>query len=175
MISFPGNIRLILLITLCFLFESCTTSGKIIMQPGERIDFIRVEKSDRRMYLYSGVKLIKTYNISLGRNPLGNKVQEGDNRTPEGTYTIEEKISKGQYYKYLRISYPDKDDRKRASLQGVDPGCDIMIHGLPYGYGWLGKLHLLRDWTYGCIAVTNSEMDELYEIIETGTPIEIVP
>ena len=160
--------------TIAIVLISCSSSAPII--PDDAcIDRIQVEKSQRKMHIYSRDKLIKTYHISLGRNPIGNKVREGDNRTPEGRYAIKDKIPHGQYYRYLRISYPDEKDRERAVSLGVDPGCDIMIHGLPYGYGWLGKLHLFRDWTYGCIALTNGEMDELYPLIDTGTPVEILP
>ena len=166
--------RLMILFIVSLAYFSCTTSA-IILPPGKRIDSIRVEKSRRLMLLSHNGERVKTYRISLGRDPMGNKKQEGDNRTPEGTYYIEEKIPEGKYYRYLRISYPDQKDRERAISLGVDPGCDIMIHGLPEGYRWLGKLHLLRDWTYGCIAVTNREMDELYTVIDIGTPVEILP
>ncbi len=153
---------------------SCSEAGSDFLYV-QKIDSIRVEKSRRLMHLLHNGKCIKSYHISLGQNPVGDKVQEGDNKTPEGTYIIDGKISEGRYYRYLSISYPDENDRDRANGLGVNPGGDIMIHGLPWGYGWLGRLHLLRDWTYGCIAVTNREMDELYTIIETGTPVEIVP
>lgn len=165
----------ICLVILCVLGLICSSAACGTNAQHEKIDSIRIEKSRRLMHLFHNGRHVKTYRISLGRNPVGDKVQEGDNRTPEGTYFINGKISEGRYYRYLCISYPDKSDCERALTQGVNPGCDIMIHGLPWGYGWLGHLHLLRDWTYGCIAVTNGEMDELYTIIETGTPVEIVP
>jgi len=140
-----------------------------------KIDKIIVEKSKRELQVYSNNKLIKTYKISLGRNSVGKKEFEGDNKTPEGEYVINDKNSNSKYHKNLGISYPNKQDMENAKRLGKNPGGQIKIHGIKNGLGWIGKLHLLKDWTAGCIAVSNKEIDELYDIIKVGTPIVIKP
>ena len=140
-----------------------------------RINKIIVEKSKRRLHLYFDDKLIKTYKISLGRHPVGDKEREGDKKTPEGHYVINDKNPNSGYYKNLGISYPNKQDIEQAKKSGKNPGGQIKIHGIKNGFGWIGRLHLLIDWTAGCIALTNNEIDELYEAIHIGTPIEIKP
>lgn len=139
------------------------------------IDKIVVEKGKRRLNLYSNDKLIKTYKISLGQNSKGDKEFEGDKKTPEGQYLINDKNPNSGYHKNIGISYPNKEDIKHAEKLGKKPGGEIKIHGLKNGLGWIGKAHLLMDWTAGCIALTNKEIDELYEVVEIGTPIEIKP
>ena len=140
-----------------------------------RATAILVEKQARRLTLFHGDRIIKTFPISLGRNPVGAKQREGDSRTPEGTYEIDSKNRHSHFHLALHISYPDAADRGRAALHNVPPGSDIMIHGLPNGLGWLGNLHLLRDWTDGCIAVTDPEIEEIWALVDTGTPIQIKP
>ena len=137
------------------------------------IDKIVVEKSKRKLYLYSNGKVIKTYRIALGRNPVGDKKFEGDKKTPEGIYYINDKSPNSNYHKNLGISYPNEQDIAEARKLGKNPGGQIKIHGLNNKYHWIGKLHLLTNWTAGCIAVTDKEIDELYEVIKIGTPIEI--
>ena len=139
------------------------------------IDKIVVEKGKRRMNLYYNDKLIKTYKISLGRNSKGDKEFEGDKKTPEGQYVINDKNPNSGYYKNLGISYPDRHDIEQAEKLGKTPGGQIKIHGLKNGLRWIGKAHLLMDWTAGCIALTNKEIDELCEVIKIGTPIDIKP
>jgi len=139
------------------------------------IDKIIVEKGKRKLNLYSNDKLIKTYSISLGRNPKGDKEFEGDKKTPEGQYFINDKNPNSGYYKNLGISYPNNQDIEKADKLGKNPGGQIKIHGLKKGLGWIGKTHLLMDWTAGCIGLTNNEIDDLYEVIKIGTPIEIKP
>ncbi len=124
---------------------------------------------------YAGDTLVKTYTISLGHQPEGHKVQQGDSRTPEGVYTINDKNPNSGYYKNLGISYPNVADRARAEKAGQSAGGDVKIHGLKNGAGVLGKLHRWMDWTQGCIAVTNEEMEELYAHTPIGTVIEILP
>lgn len=140
---------------------------------GLTIDRIVVEKSLRRMTLISGGAPIKAYSISLGRKPVGAKEREGDRKTPEGRYTITEHFAPSAFHRSLRISYPDTSDIKRARKIGVGPGSDIMIHGMRNGFGWSGRAHLWIDWTAGCIAVTNPEIEELWRIVPDGTLIEI--
>jgi murein L,D-transpeptidase YafK len=113
--------------------------------------------------------------IALGGSPVGPKEQEGDRRTPEGDYTIDGKIRRSHFHLALHVSYPDAEDRSPAGTHGVLPGGDIMIHGLPNGLGWLGDWHLLRDWTNGCIAVTDQQIEEIWALVDTGTLIRIRP
>jgi len=134
---------------------------------------IVIHKSDHKLILYKGEQVLRTYKIAIGKEPEGNKVRVGDNRTPEGVYRIDWRNKKSGYHRALHISYPNSEDAERAKKSGSDPGGDIMIHGIKNGFGWLGGLHRLVDWTQGCIALTNSEMNELWELVPDGTPVEI--
>jgi murein L,D-transpeptidase YafK len=140
-----------------------------------KADLIVVFKSQRVMKLYQNNRELKSYKIALGPSSKGHKQQEGDKKTPEGNYSICGKNPKSTYYKSLRISYPNEADRKAAAKRGVSPGGDIMIHGLWNKLAFLGKAHVLHDWTLGCVAVTNAEMDEVWQMIDLGTRIEIKP
>lgn len=145
------------------------------IQKGQKIDLILVEKEKRQMtVLYKDVPL-KRYKIALGFCPVGPKEKQGDGKTPEGTYNIINKNPKSQYYRSLKISYPSKQDKIKASEKGVSPGGEILIHGLAKQYDFLGKMHSLNDWTLGCIGLSNDEMDELYPHINVGTKIVIKP
>ena len=139
------------------------------------IDKIVVTKHKRTLVLISNNQIIKSYKISLGRVSKGRKEFEGDNKTPEGFYFINDKNEKSGYYKNLGISYPNEMDMKHAKLIGKSPGGMIKIHGIKNGFGWIGRFHLLLDWTLGCIAMTDKEIDEFYENVKIGTPIEIKP
>ncbi|WP_028981745.1 L,D-transpeptidase family protein [Sporocytophaga myxococcoides] len=138
-----------------------------------RIDKVLVLKSKREMYLLSNGKKIKTYKIALGDNPIGHKVQEGDERTPEGNYVLDWRNNKSSCYRSIHISYPNAVDVKNAKKLKVSPGGSIMIHGLHPSINWMGSFHTKQDWTDGCIAVSNDEMDEIWDLIKYGTPIEI--
>ncbi len=138
------------------------------------IDKITVIKHKRELSVYSGEELLKTYTISLGREPTGHKHFKGDNKTPEGIYTINDKNPNSAYHLNLGISYPNKKDRTFAKKHNKSPGGLIKIHGLKNGYGFTGKFHRWADWTQGCIAVTNKEIEELYYNVPLGTPIEIL-
>lgn len=140
---------------------------------GVVIDKLVVYKKKRRMYAYSGDALIKTYTVALGKNPVGHKEHEGDNRTPEGIYTINDRNPNSSFYKNLGISYPNENDKANAEKLGKSPGGQIKIHGLRNGKGYRGKFHILKDWTAGCIAVTNPEMDELYIAVKQDAEIII--
>ncbi len=140
-----------------------------------QIQKIVVIKHKRTLQLIAGDSIIKTYKISLGRNPKGNKEYEGDKKTPVGQYFINDKNPTSKYHKNLGISYPNKQDIENAKKIGKNPGGQIKIHGIKNGFGWIGKFHLLMDWTAGCIALTNKEIDELYNIVKIDTPIEILP
>ncbi|MFE3836860.1 L,D-transpeptidase family protein [Pseudogemmobacter sonorensis] len=138
-----------------------------------RADAVRVFKSERRMELLRDDEVIRSYRIALGRAPKGHKSFEGDQRTPEGHYLIDWRNPQSVAHLSLHISYPNAEDRARAEAEGRSPGGFIMIHGLPNGWGFLGPLHHLVDWTDGCIAVTNAEMREIWSLAPDGTPIEI--
>ena len=140
-----------------------------------KADLVLVFKGERRMELRRDGRAIRSYRISLGANPRGHKVQEGDERTPEGLYSLDWRNPKSSYYKSLHVSYPNEQDRDHAFRLGVDPGGMIMVHGLPNWYrpGLADWLFLGRDWTNGCIAVTNDEMEEIWHAVDDGTPIMI--
>ncbi|HRO41303.1 MAG TPA: L,D-transpeptidase family protein [Flavipsychrobacter sp.] len=140
-----------------------------------KVDSIVVIKHERTLCVFQNKMLLKTYRIALGRQPIGHKQYEGDKRTPEGLYHINAKNANSGYHKNLGISYPSNRDRLAAKRLGKSPGGDVKIHGLPNGQGYIGKAHLLKDWTYGCIAVTDEEVDELYKHVDVGTPINILP
>jgi murein L,D-transpeptidase YafK len=139
------------------------------------VDRIVIYKQQRKLFLMSRGKEIKSYRVALGADPVGPKQKEGDNRTPEGSYLIDYQNPKSRFYKSFHISYPNAQDRAAAQKLGVKPGGDIMIHGLPRDYAWVGKAHTLHDWTAGCIAVTNEEIDELWRLVKIGTPVDINP
>ncbi len=139
------------------------------------VDSIVVYKSKRQLLAYSNGKLLKTYKISLGKKPTGHKQIEGDKRTPEGVYYINAKNPESSYHKNLGISYPNKTDIETAREIGKLSGGDIKIHGLKNNLGFIGKFQRWYDWTAGCIALTNQEVDELYDATIIGTKIEIKP
>ncbi len=136
-----------------------------------------VYKAERRMDLLDARdRPIRSYQVSLGKNPVGDKQQQGDNRTPEGLYNIDWRNPQSAYHLSMRISYPNKNDLWRAKRQGVNPGGDIFIHGLPNGRGWKRwKYNKSRDWTNGCIAVYDDEIREIWGLVPDGTPILIKP
>jgi len=138
-------------------------------------DRVLVEKSARRLTLLRNSSAVKTYRIALGRAPMGPKEYEGDQRTPEGIYTIDFHKPDSDYHLALHVSYPEPRDVDRAAAQGLSAGSDIMIHGLPNGRGWIGRFHRRSDWTAGCVAVTDFEIEEIYRAVPDGTPIEIRP
>nr|WP_206355552.1 L,D-transpeptidase family protein [Vibrio maerlii] len=139
----------------------------------KEIDLVKVDKSKRRLYLMANQEVIKEYRIALGANPQGHKKVEGDKKTPEGFYRIIAKNEESRFYRSLRIDYPNEYDASRAFSQGQNPGGDIMIHGLKNGETRAGRYVQSFDWTDGCIALLNHEMDELFDMIEVGTPIQI--
>jgi len=138
-------------------------------------DSLVLIKSRRELVVYYHGDPVRTYYVALGRNPVGDKERIGDNRTPEGLFYIEGRNPNSRYHLSLRISYPDATHRARAARLGVEPGGDIMIHGLPDEQAVFGPAHRDYDWTNGCIAVTNKEIEELWRVIRDGTPIQIKP
>ena len=125
--------------------------------------------------LISEGEVLKTYKIALGGSPDGPKEREGDHKTPEGTYVIDARNRNSNYYRSLRISYPNERDKKRAKERGISPGGNIMIHGLKNGFSWVGNAHSKIDWTQGCIAVTDEEIEEIDKLAPNGTIVEIRP
>jgi murein L,D-transpeptidase YafK len=140
-----------------------------------RADRVIVMKKERTLTLMSGDKVLKVYKIALGVDPVGPKPMEGDHKTPEGNYILDRRNPKSKYYRSIHISYPSEEDRDRARESGVSAGGDVMVHGLPNGFGWLGATHRVHDWTDGCVAVSDQEMDEIWSAVADGTPIEIKP
>jgi murein L,D-transpeptidase YafK len=138
-------------------------------------DKIVIIKSARSMTLFSGGKVLKTYKVALGSAPVGPKRVEGDHKTPEGDYVIDARNSHSQFHLSLHISYPSAADRERARSVGQSPGGAIMIHGLAKPFAYLGPLHRQTDWTDGCIAVTNTEIEEIWKLVPVGTRVEIRP
>jgi len=174
--KFRGRIRLLIAAALTFL------GGVIYAQwPREslpantRADRVVVRKGERRLELYQGATLLRTYAIALGRVPRGPKQQEGDGRTPEGHYLLDYRNPRSSYHKALHVSYPSAADTLAARNRGVSPGGLIMLHGVRNGLGFVGRLHRIFDWTDGCIAVTDAEIDEIWRSVTDGTPIEIQP
>jgi murein L,D-transpeptidase YafK len=140
-----------------------------------KIDRILVEKSRRELLVFSGGKTLKTYHVALGRNSVGAKEEEGDLKTPEGFYCVDGRNPQSNYHLALHVSYPSAEDTARAAARAVSAGSDIMIHGLPNERSWIGAFHRRRDWTAGCIALTNEEIEELWRVTPDGTPVEIRP
>lgn len=138
-------------------------------------DRIVIQKSSRTMTLYRGTEALKSYRIALGGDPVGHKEFEGDQKTPEGIYSISGRNPNSSYHLSLRISYPNAADALHAQSLGKSPGGDIMIHGLPNGHEGSGKNHCLADWTAGCVAVNNAEIEELWRVVPDGTAVEIRP
>ena len=138
-------------------------------------DSMVLDKSERRLSMFYKGKLVRSFDVALGKNPVGEKLRRGDGRTPEGLYFIEARNPESKYHLSLRISYPAEKDRTRAARRGVSPGGDIMIHGLPPAFADVGALHRQQDWTEGCVAVTNDEIEEIWRAVPDGARILIKP
>jgi len=159
-----------------FLFLAILWFGALAFaQQPEFADQVIVRKNERRLELLRAGKVIKSYKVALGGAPVGAKTQQGDQKTPEGNYVIDFRNPRSQFHKSLHVSYPNPADRARARKLKVSPGGDIFIHGLGSAFGAVGKAHTQRDWTLGCIGVTNEEIEEIWRLFRDGTPIEIKP
>jgi murein L,D-transpeptidase YafK len=143
-------------------------------QAPKTADKIVIEKSAHTLKLMRKGELIKSYGVALGQ-PVGKKQRAGDRLTPEGSYFIDRKNPKSTFHLALHISYPNEQDRERARKLGVRPGGDVEIHGLESRWAWLGSWHRKVDWTEGCVAVTNNEIEEIWRLVPVGTPVEIDP
>lgn len=140
-----------------------------------KADFVLVIKSEKRLYLKRGDQILKSYRVVFGANPIGPKRMEGDQRTPEGIYFLDFKLEESEFYKAIHISYPNSADILKAKELGLDPGGSIMIHGQPNDCYWPPVVTQYFNWTDGCIAVSNFDMDEIWEAVDEGTPIRILP
>jgi murein L,D-transpeptidase YafK len=140
-----------------------------------KADTIEVYKSARLLQLKRNGKILKSYHVALGRHPVGQKMEEGDGKTPEGTYFIDRRNIESEYHLSLHISYPEKSDLARAAARGVPAGGSIMIHGEPNILNDEGKKHLLKDWTAGCIALNNRDIDEIWRLVDDGVTVDIYP
>ncbi|WP_193162745.1 L,D-transpeptidase family protein [Microbulbifer hainanensis] len=139
------------------------------------VDLVRVAKSKNRMYLLDGEQVVKSYHVVFGRSPEGHKQQEGDQKTPEGRYVLDYKKEDSAFYRSMHISYPNEEDKRNAAKLGVSPGGFVMVHGQRNRLGWLAPIMQRFNWTSGCIALTNREMDEFMNLVAVGTPILIDP
>lgn len=164
---------LCMLLTLALMTGRC--AAKSTTAGAEQADRIVVEKSARTMTLMHGTKVLKTYKVALSREPVGAKEREGDHKVPEGDYAVDSKNAHSRFHLALHISYPNATDREKARKLGVRAGGNIEIHGLDSKYAWVGSLQRRIDWTDGCIAVTNPEIDEIWPMVPVGTPVEIRP
>jgi murein L,D-transpeptidase YafK len=153
-----------------FSFWPIVASGALV-----QADKVVVIKSKRIMMLMRDSDILKVYRVALGKQPNGRKIKSGDQKTPEGTYVLDSRKSDSKFYRAIHISYPNESDMLKAKRLGCSPGGAIMIHGLPKKLEDIGKAHRLWDWTDGCIAVSNSEMEEIWEFVPDGIPIEIKP
>lgn len=166
------NRRALVLLGASLIFSGvsgCTLATPAITGSG-KADGILVKKKQRKLLLMRDGKLLKAYPIQLGSDPVGHKLRQGDGKTPEGTYRISGRNPQSQYHLSLRVSYPSPEDRSRAAKAGVSPGGDIFVHGMP---NW-AKKSLEGDWTAGCIAVKNADMEEIWDSVPVGCPISIL-
>lgn len=161
----------VLPVALAVALISCLSSAAAV----EKADLVRVKKSESKLYLVRAGVPYATFHVVFGKNPQGHKQQEGDERTPEGRYVLDYKKDDSAFYKSIHISYPNAKDIAQAQQRGVSPGGAVMIHGQKNGLGWLAPVAQLVNWTDGCIALTNEEMQAVWEAVDAGTPIEIEP
>lgn len=160
--------KVLMIVAMGFFLAGC--SGKFQPYFGPEVTRVVVDKGARKMYLLHHGEVLESYNVGLGFAPTGHKAKQGDGRTPEGEYIIDRRNPNSAFYLSIGINYPNAEDIARARAAGVDPGGDIFIHGRPWKNRKGG-----RDWTAGCIAVTNSEMRQIYAMVKNGTPITIRP
>lgn len=155
------------------LFVLLTTVAPADPKVEPKVDHVLLVKTKHKLLLLSGDQVVKSYRVALGRGGLGPKRRRGDGRTPEGLYRIDYRNAASKFHLALHLSYPETADIQRARRLGVSPGGDIMIHGLGPEFSWVGARHRLSDWTEGCIAVTDSEIEEIWELVPDGTPVEV--
>lgn len=161
-------LRVLVLVALAFGLSACASKFKTYTGP--EVTRVVVEKKSRKMWLMHHSEILETYDIHLGFTPMGHKTEEGDGRTPEGNYVIDRRNPKSRFHLSLGISYPNEYDVAQARERGVSPGGDIFIHGRPKK--WRNGED---DWTWGCIAVKDREIEWIYAMVRNGTPITILP
>lgn len=174
---------ILFLITVGLSLIGCATKHFPIAGPSpgrETTDLIVVDKSERKLTLFKDAKAIRTYRIALGGEPVGPKTKDGDHKTPEGDFCISGRLGedKSAFHLALKVSYPYVDCEEQIKAKGLsekNPGSAIRVHGIGNGWGWAGPLHRIRDWTDGCMAVTNSEIEEIWNLVPNRTPIKINP
>ena len=154
------------------MFLSLITSGS---PSATQADRIVVVKSTHIMTLYRGDEPLHQYKVALGRGPKGPKKRQGDHKTPEGQYVVDSKNAHSRFHLALHLSYPNAEDRGRAAQEHVNPGGDVEIHGLPSTFAFFGSLQSAIDWTDGCIAVSNAQIEEIWKLVPVGTKVEILP
>ena len=172
------KVLLLILVLCCLAAAGILIGAHLNLHPlpsNTTADRVLVEKAARRLTLLRNGTPLKVYRVALGHASLGPKEREGDQRTPEGLYSIDFHKEDSDFHRALHVSYPEQRDIDRAAASGVSPGCDIMIHGIRNGLGWIGAFHRRTDWTAGCIAVTDFEIEEIWRAVPDGTPIEIQP
>lgn len=140
-----------------------------------KADLVIVRKSEEKLYLQRNGNTFASFPVAFGGNPKGHKQKEGDERTPEGKYVLDSKNSKSSFYKSIHISYPNARDTTAAKASGVNPGGLIMVHGQKNGFAWLAPVVQWFNWTDGCVAQKNADMDIVWDAVDAGTPIEIYP
>ena len=171
--AFRGSSVILALFALAVLSLQSQSPGDRPLPASVTADKVLVLKGERKLVLIKGDEVLKIYKVSLGGNPIGPKIRQGDSKTPEGKYLLDRHNSKSQYHRSIHISYPNADDLARAKRLGVPPGGDIFVHGEPNDYH--GPDQQMGDWTDGCVALTNADMDEIWRAVADGTPIEIKP
>jgi murein L,D-transpeptidase YafK len=159
-----------ILIIAFFMQIACSAWGQPELPLAE---LVVIDKSERKMWLITGGKKYREYNISLGTSPTGHKEREGDGRTPEGRYIIDYRNPESSFHLSLHINYPRQQDEENARRKAVSPGGDIFIHGLPNEPATAPRAGKVNDWTAGCIAVSNRDIEEIWALVKDGTPIEI--
>jgi murein L,D-transpeptidase YafK len=163
------------LVGLAVVFLSAPARAQQSVPVPDHADLVLVDKSERKLYLLKAGRVLREFDVSLGLVPSGPKQREGDFKTPEGKYVLDARNANSDYFLSIHVSYPDESDRARARTQGVDPGGEIMIHGLPNAPKRDLSSYRATDWTDGCIAVRNSDMVDIWLMTRESTPIEIRP
>jgi murein L,D-transpeptidase YafK len=163
----------ILAVSLTILSAFLAYTGSASGQP--KADQVLVVKSESRLYLIKEGDVFASFPVSFGGDPKGHKQERGDGRTPEGCYVLDYKNPNSSFYKSIHVSYPNAQDRRTAQKRGAEPGGDIMVHGQPNRWGWVSPVLQLFNWTNGCIALSNTNMDHVWDAVDVRTPIEIRP
>lgn len=177
LICMLAGMLIIILSILSFYPETASQSitSDLAMGPTRHVTLVRVFKSKQTLQLLNDEEVVKEFHVALGRNPKGHKIEEGDKKTPEGLYILDYKKEDSAFYKAIHISYPNTQDIKNAASLNKKTGGQIMIHGQKNGLSWLSAVSQKFNWTNGCIALTNEDMDIVWSFVEAGTPIEILP